>query len=128
MVEAADAAFADFAPDCVVVQGDTTTAFTAALAAFYRRIPVAHVEAGLRIGRMDSPFPEEANPVLLSRLARHHFAPTRGSADNVLGEGLDPVRVHVIGNTVIDALMIGAARQRDLDGLAELLRDDLRTR
>ena len=113
VAEAADAAFADCAPDVVVVQGDTTSAFTAGLVAFYRRIPVAHVEAGLRTGRLDAPFPEEANRVLLSRLARWHFAPTERAARNLLDEGVAAERVHVTGNTVIDALLIEAAHQRD---------------
>ena len=113
VVEACDAALAELAPDCLVVQGDTTTAFAAALAAFYRRIPVAHVEAGLRTGRLDSPFPEEANRQMLARLAHWHFAPTAGAATNLLAEGIEAARVHVTGNTVIDALLLEAARQED---------------
>jgi len=113
VVEAVDAELAAHRTDAVIVQGDTTTAFTAGLAAFYRRTPIAHVEAGLRTGRMDAPFPEEANRVLLSRLARWHFAPTEQSAQNLRGEGVDPAAVHVTGNTVIDALLIEAARQAD---------------
>lgn len=92
-------------PDAVVVQGDTTTTFVSALAAFYHQIPVGHVEAGLRTHDLGRPFPEEANRVLTSRLARWHWAPTRSAADNLLDEGVDPGTVKVTGNTVIDALM-----------------------
>lgn len=92
-------------PDVVVVQGDTTTTFTAALAAFYLGIPVAHVEAGLRSGDPRAPFPEELNRVMTSRLAAVHFAPTSVSRDALLREGIDPGAIHVTGNTVIDALL-----------------------
>jgi UDP-N-acetylglucosamine 2-epimerase (non-hydrolysing) len=91
-------------PDLVVVQGDTTSALAGALAAFYEHVPVAHVEAGLRSGSLERPFPEEANRVLIGRVARLHFAPTSGSAQNLIAEGIDSQRVHVCGNTVIDAL------------------------
>lgn len=93
------------APDVLLVQGDTTTVMTAALAAFYRRIDVGHVEAGLRTGDMQNPFPEEMNRAVAGRLSRWHFAPTTGSRDNLLREGFDEASVHVTGNTVIDALM-----------------------
>lgn len=92
-------------PAFVVVQGDTTTTFAGALAAFYRRIPVGHVEAGLRTGDMDHPFPEELNRVLTGRMTALHFAPTERSAGNLLAEGVAPERVHVTGNTAIDALL-----------------------
>ena len=91
-------------PDAVVVQGDTTTTFTAALAAFYRGVPIVHVEAGLRSRTLTSPFPEEANRQLTSRLATLHLCPTPTSRDNLLAEGIDPAQVLVTGNTVIDAL------------------------
>jgi UDP-N-acetylglucosamine 2-epimerase (non-hydrolysing) len=91
-------------PDMVLVQGDTTTAFCAALAAFYERIPVGHVEAGLRTWRRYAPFPEEINRVLVSRLADLHFAPTAWSRDNLVKEGIDPDTITVTGNTVIDAI------------------------
>lgn len=91
-------------PDAVLVQGDTTTVFAAAIAAFYEGIPVGHVEAGLRTGNMRSPFPEEMNRKLTSPLARWHFCPTDQSRQNLLNEGIDPAAVHVTGNTVIDAL------------------------
>jgi UDP-N-acetylglucosamine 2-epimerase (non-hydrolysing) len=93
------------APDAVVVQGDTTTSTAAALAAFHRRIPVVHLEAGLRTGDLTSPFPEEANRVLTSRIAALHLAPTPTSRDNLLAEGVGASSVVVTGNTVIDALL-----------------------
>jgi UDP-N-acetylglucosamine 2-epimerase len=100
------------APDLLVVQGDTTTTFCAALAAFYRRVPVAHVEAGLRTGNLASPFPEELNRILTTRLATHHFAPTSRSRENLLKDGVPPEAITVSGNTVIDALNIAVARAR----------------
>lgn len=92
-------------PDLVMVQGDTTTVLAAALAAFYREIPVAHVEAGLRTGDMSQPFPEEMNRVLASRLSSWHFAPTRRAAEALLREGTEPARVFVTGNTGVDAVL-----------------------
>ncbi len=100
-----DGVLADEQPDVLLVQGDTTTVMTAAMAAFYRRIAVGHVEAGLRTGDIQNPFPEEMNRLVAGRLSRWHFAPTAGSRDNLLREGFDPASVHVTGNTVIDALM-----------------------
>jgi len=91
-------------PDAVVVQGDTSTAFIAALAAFYQGIPVVHLEAGLRSGNITSPFPEEANRRLVAPLASLHLAPTSTSRANLLAEGIDPAIVATTGNTVIDAL------------------------
>ena len=99
-----DATLEDLSPRLLVVQGDTTTAFAAALSAFYRRVPVAHVEAGLRSGDTRNPFPEEANRRLASVLADIHFAPTALSRQNLLNEGVSPDRVLVTGNTVVDAL------------------------
>jgi len=117
-----DAYLRDHRPDLVLVQGDTTTVFCAAQAAFYLGIPVGHVEAGLRTGDLRAPFPEEANRVLTSRLADLHFAPTATARDNLLREGLPPERVHVTGNTVIDALHMAVDRVRrappDVPGLA----------
>lgn len=101
-------------PDVVLVQGDTTTVMTVALACFYHRIPIGHVEAGLRTGDIQNPFPEEANRVIAGRLARWHFAPTETSRQNLLGEGLPEDQVHVTGNTVIDALLMTAARELDV--------------
>jgi len=97
-------------PDLVLVQGDTTTCMATALAAFYERIPIAHVEAGLRSGRLDAPFPEEANRCIVSRIADLHFAPTVQARDNLIREGIRPNQIAVTGNTVIDALLMTRER------------------
>ena len=91
-------------PDIVLVQGDTTTAFAASLASFYAHIPVGHVEAGLRTWNKFSPFPEEINRVLATHIADLHFPPTAQARKNLLREGVDPKRIVITGNTVIDAL------------------------
>jgi UDP-N-acetylglucosamine 2-epimerase (non-hydrolysing) len=91
-------------PDRVVVQGDTATAMAGALAAYYRKVPVDHVEAGLRSGNIYHPWPEEVNRKIIGQIAALHFAPTATSAAALLAETVDPARVHVTGNTVIDAL------------------------
>jgi UDP-N-acetylglucosamine 2-epimerase len=101
--------YRDMRPDWVVVQGDTTTTFAAALAAFYAKIPLAHVEAGLRTGNRHSPWPEEINRCLTTRLAELHFPPTRESYDNLVREGVDPSSIVVTGNPVIDALFDAVA-------------------
>ena len=93
-----------FQPNVVLVHGDTSTTFTTALAAFYERIPVGHVEAGLRTGDLSSPWPEEANRKLTGVLAKWHFPPTETSRNNLLNENIDPATIKVTGNTVIDAL------------------------
>ncbi|MEH2348700.1 MAG: UDP-N-acetylglucosamine 2-epimerase (non-hydrolyzing) [Nostoc sp.] len=105
-----EALFKEKKPDLVVVQGDTTTAFAAALAAFYQKIPIGHVEAGLRTDDIFNPYPEEANRRLISQITQLHFAPTPWAVENlhrsgVLGE------IHMTGNTVIDALLNVAATQ-----------------
>ncbi|MGF2035110.1 MAG: non-hydrolyzing UDP-N-acetylglucosamine 2-epimerase [Nostoc sp. CmiVER01] len=105
-----EALFKEKKPDLVVVQGDTTTAFAAALAAFYQKIPIGHVEAGLRTDDIFNPYPEEANRRLISQITQLHFAPTPWAVENlhrsgVLGE------IHMTGNTVIDALLTVAATQ-----------------
>jgi UDP-N-acetylglucosamine 2-epimerase len=105
-----DEVITQFEPDWVIVQGDTTTALAGGLAGFHRRVKVAHVEAGLRTHDLTSPFPEEANRQLLSRLATLHFPPTPRSRDNLLAEAIDPERVKLVGNTVIDALLWAADR------------------
>lgn len=92
-------------PDAVLVHGDTTTCLAASMAAFYAGIPVAHVEAGLRSGDLQAPFPEEFNRIVTDRIARWHFAPTEGAREKLLAEGCDEARIHVTGNTVIDALL-----------------------
>ena len=97
-------------PAVVVVQGDTTTALAGALAAFHLKIPVAHVEAGLRTGDLADPFPEEANRSLIARLAALHFAPTRAAREHLLREGIAPALVRVTGNTAVDAVLWAKAR------------------
>jgi UDP-N-acetylglucosamine 2-epimerase (non-hydrolysing) len=94
----------DFKPDVVLVHGDTATTFAASLAAYYERIKVGHVEAGLRTGNIYSPWPEEANRKLTSSIANYHFAPTEGAKKNLLREGVPENDITVTGNTVIDAL------------------------
>jgi len=121
-IESLDSYFADEKPDMVMVQGDTTTVFCAALVAFYHHIPIAHVEAGLRTHNLNSPWPEEANRVLTSHLAALHFAPTATSRENLLKEGIHADRIHVTGNTVIDALFIALKKIKasppDIPGLS----------
>lgn len=96
--------FASYRPDLVFVHGDTTTSFSAALYCFYHRVPVAHVEAGLRTHDIFSPFPEEYNRRAIGLSAEYHFAPTEDARDNLLAEGVPEARVWVTGNTVVDAL------------------------
>ncbi len=98
--------FAHERPDIVLVHGDTTTSMAAGLAAFYHQIPVGHVEAGLRTNNIMSPWPEEMNRRVTGRIASHHFAPTKLSCENLLKENVDPSRIAVTGNTVIDALQM----------------------
>ena len=111
-------------PARVIVQGDTATAMTGALAAYYRKIPVDHVEAGLRSGNIYHPWPEEVNRKIIGSMASLHFAPTEVSAEALRRENVDPARVHVTGNTVIDALHWVTARIKAepalAGGLAEL--------
>jgi len=105
IVAALEPVLARVEPDLVLVQGDTTTTFCGALAAFYRNIPVGHVEAGMRTGDIRQPFPEEMNRVLTSRLATLHFAATEGAAENLRAEGVPRHRIVVTGNTGIDAVL-----------------------
>lgn len=95
----------EFRPDVVLVHGDTSTTLATSLAAFYQRVPVGHVEAGLRTSNLYSPWPEEANRTLTGHLAMYHFAPTQNARDNLLKENIAADRVFVTGNTVIDALI-----------------------
>ena len=112
-------------PDIVMVQGDTTTVLAGALSAFYHHIPVAHVEAGLRTWNMESPWPEEANRVLTTRLAKWHFCPTENNKANLLKEGVPETDIYVTGNTVIDALLMAkdmvAKKPPRIDGLPDEL-------
>ncbi|GLR07410.1 UDP-N-acetylglucosamine 2-epimerase (non-hydrolyzing) [Mixta theicola] len=104
ILEGLKGVFSSFRPDVVLVHGDTTTTLAASLAAFYHRIPVGHVEAGLRTGDLYSPWPEEANRKLTGHLATWHFTPTEYSRQNLLRENLPDKQIFVTGNTVIDAL------------------------
>lgn len=97
--------FAEWTPDVVLVHGDTATTFAASLAAYYHKIKVGHVEAGLRTGDIYSPWPEEANRKLTGTLANYHFAPTQSSYNNLIKENIDPALIQITGNTVIDALL-----------------------
>src|SRR4051794_39187345 len=109
-------------PDILIVQGDTTTVFVAALAAFYRGVPVAHVEAGLRSFDLANPFPEEANRRLTTQISALHFAPTERARANLLREQVEPGRVMLTGNTVVDALE-HVVRRPDLPPPPEAWRD-----
>ncbi len=111
-------------PDIVVVQGDTTSAFVAALAAFYLRIPVAHVEAGLRSYDRFQPYPEEVNRTFISHIADLNFCPTKRAAENLLREQIPAESIHVTGNTVIDALF-HTVHLSDNDGLTSRYLNDL---
>ena len=109
---ALDEVYASFSPGVVVVQGDTTTALAASLSAFYRRLPVAHVEAGLRTADLMAPWPEELNRRLTGVMASIHFAPTERARQNLLREGVAAERIHVTGNTAVDAILSVVERLR----------------
>jgi UDP-N-acetylglucosamine 2-epimerase (non-hydrolysing) len=117
ILEGAGKVFDEIQPSFVLVHGDTTTTFASALAAFYRQIPVGHVEAGLRSHNLELPFPEEMNRVLTDRLSSLWFSPTRGAKVNLLQEGYPENRIWVTGNTVIDALLLAGEKvvSRPLD-------------
>ncbi|MFC3551482.1 non-hydrolyzing UDP-N-acetylglucosamine 2-epimerase [Lysobacter cavernae] len=108
-------------PQMILVHGDTSTTLSAALAGFYARIPIGHVEAGLRTGNMHAPWPEEMNRRLTAPLCAIHFAPTGGSRTNLLQEGIAANHIHVTGNTVIDALLEVDARLKDDATLSEAM-------
>ena len=105
-IEGFETVLKDNTPDLILVQGDTTTSFIGALAGYYTKIPVGHVEAGLRTFDKYSPFPEEVNRKLVSVIADYHFAPTESNRDNLLKENIPPDRIFITGNTVIDALLM----------------------
>ncbi|MET0494463.1 MAG: UDP-N-acetylglucosamine 2-epimerase (non-hydrolyzing) [Actinoplanes sp.] len=111
LIRQLDELWAERAPAAVIVQGDTTTSLAGALAAFWRRIPVVHLEAGLRSGDLDSPFPEEANRRLVAQIAALHLAPTPLAAMNLLDENIATADVLVTGNTVVDATLAVAGRK-----------------
>lgn len=94
-----------YSPDIVLVHGDTTTTFATSLASFYKQIDVGHIEAGLRTGNIYSPWPEEMNRKLTGAIAKYHFAPTETARNNLVAEGINPSKISVTGNTVIDALL-----------------------
>ena len=121
LITGLDACLEEYRPALVLAQGDTTTVLASALACFYRKVPFGHVEAGLRTRDFDYPWPEEMNRVLAGRLAAVHFAPTETARVNLLQEGIPADRVHVTGNTVIDALFWVAERDFPVD--VELPRD-----
>jgi UDP-N-acetylglucosamine 2-epimerase (non-hydrolysing) len=110
--------FAEFKPDLVLVHGDTSTTLCTTLAAYYQRVPVAHIEAGLRTHNLNSPWPEEGNRKMTGALACMHFAPTDQSRSNLLREGVDDTSIHVTGNTVIDALLTVKGRLETDAGMA----------
>ena len=114
-------------PDMVLVHGDTTTTFAAALAAFYQRIPVGHVEAGLRTGDIYAPFPEEVYRRLTDSVSTLHFAPTEGAKSNLLSAGTDPASIHVTGNTVIDALYMTRDKLDTDQAFRQLIQNDIPT-
>ena len=114
LITGLDACLEEYRPALVLAQGDTTTVLASALACFYRKVPFGHVEAGLRTRDFDYPWPEEMNRVLAGRLGAIHFAPTETARNNLLQEGVPAERVHVTGNTVIDALFWVAEREHPL--------------
>jgi UDP-N-acetylglucosamine 2-epimerase (non-hydrolysing) len=114
--------FREWRPDLILVHGDTTTTFAASLAAFYEKIPVGHIEAGLRTGDVYSPWPEEMNRRLTGAISVLHFAPTERARQNLLAEGVFSDRIHVTGNTVIDALLQVAERIGNNVDLKDALR------
>jgi UDP-N-acetylglucosamine 2-epimerase (non-hydrolysing) len=114
LLDAFNGVFADAEPEIVIVQGDTATALAAALAAANRKIPVAHVEAGLRTGNRTAPFPEETNRRLIADLATRHFAPAERNRSALMAEGIDPAAITVTGNTIVDALNLVLSRPSDV--------------
>ena len=113
-------------PDIVLVHGDTTTSMAAALAAFYKQIPVAHIEAGLRTNDIYSPWPEEMNRRMTGRIATYHFAPTELSRQNLLKENVDDKNIIITGNTVIDALFMVVDKIKNDTALAEILKNNIK--
>lgn len=123
IISSIDKYFDEYKPDVVIVQGDTTTVMSVSIAAFYRKIKVAHVEAGLRTFKKYSPFPEEMNRVITTRISEFHFAPTEISKNNLLKEGISAANIHITGNTVIDTLLLATQKVDEsnpiIDGLTD---------
>ena len=117
----------EYQPDVVFVHGDTTTTIATALSAFYQKIPVAHVEAGLRTGDIYSPWPEEANRKLTSQITTYHFAPTYTSKENLLKENVDRDDIYITGNTVVDALFWVLDKIEKNEGLKAVLSDAIKS-
>jgi UDP-N-acetylglucosamine 2-epimerase (non-hydrolysing) len=115
LIVALDETIEQSQPDCVVAQGDTTSVLAASLVAYYRRLPLVHVEAGLRTGNLSAPFPEEFNRRVASLTTSLHCAPTPRAADNLRREGVPPHQIRVTGNTVIDSLLATVRRERQCD-------------
>jgi UDP-N-acetylglucosamine 2-epimerase (non-hydrolysing) len=113
LLDALDREICQRPPGAIVVQGDTSSAFVGAMAAFWRQVPVVHLEAGLRSHDLTSPFPEEGNRKLIAQVAACHLAPTRAAAENLLAEGVPAARVTITGNTVVDAALTIAESRRD---------------
>jgi UDP-N-acetylglucosamine 2-epimerase (non-hydrolysing) len=122
VLQGLDAVFDKENPNIILVQGDTTTAFAGAFAGFNRRVPVGHVEAGLRSGNIHSPFPEEMNRRLVSQVAAFHFAATSDNVDNLRREGVDDGKIFLTGNTVVDALHFIRENAAPSENIANLLR------
>ena len=125
VIEFSDKAFSDIKPDAVVVQGDTTTAMSVSISAFYRNIPIGHLEAGLRTGNLQSPYPEEANRKIITQIANWNFAPTKQAYQNLLSEGVPPEKIHMVGNSVIDALLLRSQLSQNDPTIATNLKDKL---
>lgn len=123
IISSIDKYFEEYKPDVVIVQGDTTTVMSVSIAAFYRKIKVAHVEAGLRTFKKYSPFPEEMNRVITSRISEFHFAPTEISKNNLLKEGISEEDIHITGNTVIDTLLLATQKVNESNPRIEGLTD-----
>lgn len=121
ILQGMETVFADWKPDWVLVHGDTSTTLATSLAAYYQQIGIAHVEAGLRTHNLYSPWPEEANRQITSRLTGLHFAPTEQARNNLLHEGVAPQNIHVTGNTVIDALLTVSAKLENNPTLSKQL-------
>ena len=109
-IKTLDFYFNDFSPELVLLQGDTTTVFAGALVAFYHKVKIGHIEAGLRTWNKFSPFPEEINRVLTTKLADYYFTPTKMAKDNLIKEGINAKNIFITGNTVIDALSNGKGK------------------